>query len=154
AVIEMLPELKRLNWQLLCLCGPNKQAAVHEAVEASGVDAVVLEHCSDMGAAYAAADFMLSRGGASTLAEIWLNQTPTMVMPYMHKDRQQQLNAEQLAPGVEIFDGGEESRRRLCALLANANMREQMSQSLRESLVGDGRKIACDTLEEIVGEKA
>ncbi len=33
-------------------------------------------------------------------------------------------------------------------------MREQMSQSLRESLVGDGRKIACDTLEEIVGEKA
>jgi UDP-N-acetylglucosamine--N-acetylmuramyl-(pentapeptide) pyrophosphoryl-undecaprenol N-acetylglucosamine transferase len=154
AVIEMLPELKRLNWQLLCLCGPNKQAAVHEAVEASGVDAVVLEHCSDMGAAYAAADFMLSRGGASTLAEIWLNQTPTMVMPYMHKDRQQQLNAEQLAPGVQIFDGGEESRRRLCALLANANMREQMSQSLRESLVGDGRKIACDTLEEIVGEKA
>jgi hypothetical protein len=25
---------------------------------------------------------------------------------------------------------------------------------LNDSLVGDGRKIACDTLEEIVGEKA
>jgi UDP-N-acetylglucosamine:LPS N-acetylglucosamine transferase len=88
------------------------------------------------------------------LAEIWLNQTPTMVMPYMHKDRQQQLNAEQLAPGVQIFDGGEDSRSRLYELLANINLREKMSQSLRESLVGDGRKIACDTLEEIVGEKA
>jgi UDP-N-acetylglucosamine--N-acetylmuramyl-(pentapeptide) pyrophosphoryl-undecaprenol N-acetylglucosamine transferase len=153
-VIEMLPELKRLGWQLLCLCGANNSQPVQQAVDGSGVNAVVLEHCSEMGAAYATADFMLSRGGASTLAEVWLTQTPTMVMPYLHKDRQQRLNAEQLAPGVQIFDGSADGRRQLIELLASDELREKMRMSLHHSLVGDGREIACDTLEEIVAQKA
>jgi len=153
-VIEMLPELKRLGWQLLCLCGANNSQPVQQAVDGSGVNALVLEHCSEMGAAYATADFMLSRGGASTLAEVWLTQTPTMVMPYLHKDRQQQLNAEQLAPGVQIFDGSADARRQLIELLASDELREKMRMSLHHSLVGDGREIACDTLEEIVAQKA
>ncbi|MFT7516545.1 MAG: UDP-N-acetylglucosamine--N-acetylmuramyl-(pentapeptide) pyrophosphoryl-undecaprenol N-acetylglucosamine transferase [Myxococcota bacterium] len=148
-VASMLPQLHAAEWQLLCLTGASKKQAVQEAVDACGINGVVLEHCSDMGSAYACADFMLSRGGASTLAEVWTHHLPTMVMPYMHKDRQQQLNAEQLSPGVRIFDGSQASQYQLFEILANPSERAAMREALMASYTSNGQQIACDYLEEI-----
>jgi UDP-N-acetylglucosamine--N-acetylmuramyl-(pentapeptide) pyrophosphoryl-undecaprenol N-acetylglucosamine transferase len=153
-VLKMLPEIVDAGWQLLALTGANKSAELRRAVENCGASAAVLEHCADMGAAYACADFMLSRGGASTLAEVWLNTTPTMVMPYLHKDMQQHLNAELLSPGVQLFDGSELSRKQLLHNLNDSEAREAMRSALSNKPVADGKKIACDTLEEIAARKS
>lgn len=78
-----------------------------------------------------------------------MHHLPTMVMPYMHKDRQQQLNAEQLAPGVKIFDGSQASQDELFEILSDESERSKMRNALIASYVSDGQKIACDCLEEI-----
>ncbi|MBC8369399.1 MAG: UDP-N-acetylglucosamine--N-acetylmuramyl-(pentapeptide) pyrophosphoryl-undecaprenol N-acetylglucosamine transferase [Planctomycetes bacterium] len=153
-VLDMLPQIQKSGWQLLCLTGTGKHHALQQAVDDLGVAATILENCNDMGSAYACADLMLSRGGASTLAEVWLNQLPTLVMPYKHHDMQQQRNAEQLSPGVLLFDGSHASRTELLDIMACDQRRSDMRMALAESLVGDGTQIACDCLEEIGGRKS
>lgn len=153
AAQSLLPELRQRGWQLLLLCGPGKASAFAEDLAG---DCVVLEHCSEMGLAYTAADFVLSRGGASTLGELWLRALPAMILPYpYHKDRQQEWNARALAPGVcchEHWD--EQARSVLLACLEDSARRADMAESLRQAGPLDGRAKAVQLLEEISGVNA
>lgn len=54
-----------------------------------------LEYIHEMGAAYAAADLVVSRAGATTLAEITANSKPSILIPYPYAtDNHQRKNAE------------------------------------------------------------
>ena len=56
------------------------------------------EYCDRMDLAFAAADVVLCRAGASTVAEVTATGTPAVFMPYpWHGDRHQRLNAAELA---------------------------------------------------------
>jgi UDP-N-acetylglucosamine--N-acetylmuramyl-(pentapeptide) pyrophosphoryl-undecaprenol N-acetylglucosamine transferase len=162
AAAALLPELRARGWQLLALTGAGRVAEVLDEVEdfddvdevPEGVpsDLVVRGHCDAMGAAYAAADFVLSRGGASTLGELWVTRVPGMVLPYPHhKDRQQERNARALEPGLLCrprFD--EEAREQLLACLDDAARRAEMAASLAAAGPADGRAAAVAAVEEIV----
>jgi len=68
----------------------------------------MLEYINDVPGALAAADLVLCRGGASTLAEIGALRTPAWVVPYPHHpDKHQERNARQLGEGVRIVDESE-----------------------------------------------
>lgn len=92
AIIALSYELKGFadKWQLLWFCGPGKA----QEVDFGDMHAVVSEYCDRMDFAYAVADCVLCRSGASTVAELAITGTPSVLMPYPHhSDRQQWFNA-------------------------------------------------------------
>lgn len=74
--------LKGLGVQVLHLAGKGKAEATAAAHRDAGVDAVVREYCEDMAAAYGAADLVVCRSGASTLAELAAQRAPAVLVPY------------------------------------------------------------------------
>lgn len=86
------------QWQLLHLSGAADEDEVRRAYAAAGVPAVVRAFTSEMAAALAAADLVISRAGASTLAELTVLGKPSILLPYpFHRDRHQHANARVLA---------------------------------------------------------
>ncbi len=82
------------QWQLLHLTGGKLEFS---AERFAPTHTVALEFCRSMHLAYAAADAVLSRGGASTLAELVDRGLPAAVMPYPHhRDQQQMRNGQAL----------------------------------------------------------
>jgi UDP-N-acetylglucosamine--N-acetylmuramyl-(pentapeptide) pyrophosphoryl-undecaprenol N-acetylglucosamine transferase len=83
------------RWQLLHVTGPAKAA---QPPAQAGMFVRRMEYCQRMDLAYAAADLVLCRGGAVTVAELSALGKPAVIMPYpYHADQQQKLNASQLA---------------------------------------------------------
>lgn len=101
------------EWQLLHLTGETDAASVRQAYASAGVPATVLAFTHDMALALASADLVVSRAGASTLAELTALGKPSILMPYpFHRDRHQHANAGELvAAGAAVLvedqkDGG------------------------------------------------
>ena len=72
-ITQALPDLsaeKRSNWQIIHLTGASDEATVKEAYATYGVKAFVAAFVTEMDAAYALADVVLARAGASTIAEL------------------------------------------------------------------------------------
>ncbi|MEK6798453.1 MAG: UDP-N-acetylglucosamine--N-acetylmuramyl-(pentapeptide) pyrophosphoryl-undecaprenol N-acetylglucosamine transferase [Planctomycetota bacterium] len=86
------------QWQVLHLTGEAEFARVRDAYTVKGVGARVVAYTEQMAEAMAAADLVLSRAGASTLAEITAVGRASILMPYpYHRDAHQLANAECLA---------------------------------------------------------
>jgi len=101
AMIAVAPALaaRRPPLQVVHLAGRHKLREVRHAYEAAGIRAVVAELLEDMPAAYAAADLVVSRAGATSLAELAAAALPSVLVPYPHAtDDHQTYNA---APYVE-----------------------------------------------------
>ena len=86
AVNAALPRaLKTLpGAQVLHLAGRGKAEAAAAAYRESGVRADVREYLEDMASAYGAADLVVCRSGASTLAELAAQRAPAVLVPYPH----------------------------------------------------------------------
>lgn len=85
------------DWQLLHLTGPADEAAVSAAYAAAGAPARIVSFTHEMSLALAAADLVVSRAGASTLAELTALGRPSILLPYpYHRDRHQHANAQVL----------------------------------------------------------
>lgn len=82
------------RWQVLHIAGPGKSASIKAAYRAAGVGCAVMDFCDRMGDVYAAADLLIGRGGANTVAELAATGTPGVIMPYpFHADDHQVHNA-------------------------------------------------------------
>lgn len=86
------------GWQILHLAGPDMVDALDRTYSDSGIPAVVRPFLERMGDAWGAADLAITRGGASSIAEVAASRTPAIVIPYpWHADQHQAKNAETLA---------------------------------------------------------
>ena len=84
-----------LDFQVLHCAGSRDAARTREAYRGLDVKAQVVDFLPDIGRAYAVADLVLSRAGASTVAECLALGLPAVFVPYpWHKDNQQLLNAQ------------------------------------------------------------
>ena len=95
AIADDLDELAD-DWQILHICGHGKLDET--AGKVSRIRYVVMEYCHQISHAYAVSDLVLARAGASTIGELAAVGLPAVLMPYpYHSDRQQYLNAEEMA---------------------------------------------------------
>ncbi|SMS00235.1 UDP-N-acetylglucosamine--N-acetylmuramyl-(pentapeptide) pyrophosphoryl-undecaprenol N-acetylglucosamine transferase [Vibrio mangrovi] len=77
--------------------GKGNQSAVDELYRQQGIENVrVTEFIDDVAEAYEWADLLICRSGALTVSEISAVGVGAIFVPFMHKDRQQALNADHL----------------------------------------------------------
>lgn len=101
AVIAAWPQLEDLaTLTVVHVAGKAEAASVREAVKAAGIDAAryhVFDYIEDMGGAMAAADLILGRAGATSIAEITAIGRAAVLVPYPYAtDDHQTLNARAL----------------------------------------------------------
>jgi len=70
--------------QVLHLAGKGKSEETLNAYKTAGITAKVLDYLDDMASAYAAADVVVCRSGASTLAELVAQRKTAVLVPYPH----------------------------------------------------------------------
>ncbi len=84
AVAAALPHLTRLRdrIQIIHATGERDRTALEEAYHAWKGEARVFPFIQDMASAYAAADLVVSRAGATTIAELTALGKPSVLIPY------------------------------------------------------------------------
>ena len=101
-IVSYLSAEERSQWQVLHITGMADADRVKEAYARWGLQAYVAPYLVDMGAAYAQADLVLGRAGASTVAELARSGTPAILIPYPYAGGHQSANAR----AVESAGGG------------------------------------------------
>jgi UDP-N-acetylglucosamine--N-acetylmuramyl-(pentapeptide) pyrophosphoryl-undecaprenol N-acetylglucosamine transferase len=98
AVVDALGRLDREDLQVLLLTGPAHAEAVRTALPTSGACRVrVLGFLERMELAYAVADLVVARSGATTVAELAVCGVPSILVPYPYATgRHQEANARAL----------------------------------------------------------
>ena len=149
AMIRLAGELDWTGWQVLHLAGQTDAGGVAEAYAAltgasakSVLRARVLPFTNRMAEAMAACDLIVSRAGASTLAEIQAVGKPSILLPYpYHRDQHQRYNAMVLVEaGAAVLlddarDAADNARRLrpvLAELMKDDRRRQVMGQAARE----------------------
>jgi UDP-N-acetylglucosamine--N-acetylmuramyl-(pentapeptide) pyrophosphoryl-undecaprenol N-acetylglucosamine transferase len=99
AMKDAAPALRSAeNLQVLHQTGEKDVEEVKAGYRAAGVKAVVLPYIDDMAGAYAAADLVVSRSGATTVAELAVCGKRAVLIPYpFAADNHQEHNARSLA---------------------------------------------------------
>ncbi len=81
--------------QLIHQTGPTDQELVAQCYQRLGIEAVVVPFIRDMAQVYSRADLVVSRAGATTLAELAVMGLPTLLIPYPYAaDNHQVTNGE------------------------------------------------------------
>jgi UDP-N-acetylglucosamine--N-acetylmuramyl-(pentapeptide) pyrophosphoryl-undecaprenol N-acetylglucosamine transferase len=85
------------NYEVRHQAGKGNAQTVNDAYQESGVRHVaVSEFIDDVAEAYEWADLIVCRSGALTVSEVSAVGLAAIFVPFMHKDRQQALNADHL----------------------------------------------------------
>jgi UDP-N-acetylglucosamine--N-acetylmuramyl-(pentapeptide) pyrophosphoryl-undecaprenol N-acetylglucosamine transferase len=137
AMIRGLPAMREEvnHIQILHLSGEAHQKSVQKGYEGSGFHAVVLGFCDEMEAVYAAADLVVARSGAGTLAELAACGLPAILVPFPaaaadHQMANAHAYGDQGAAEViaEKYLIGTELGQRIVRLLGDSSRRSRMSQ--------------------------
>jgi UDP-N-acetylglucosamine--N-acetylmuramyl-(pentapeptide) pyrophosphoryl-undecaprenol N-acetylglucosamine transferase len=85
------------DWQIIHLAGIAHFDAVRTFYKQARINHRVLDYFDDMPNLLAAADLVIGRAGAMSVAEFAASQTPAICLPFpYHRDRHQNLNARYL----------------------------------------------------------
>ena len=122
-VVALLPRLAQLvpRLQLFHLTGANDSEKITAACAAGQIKAVVRPFFGEMHLALGAADAVISRAGASSLAEIAALRVPAVLVPYpAATDNHQFYNARafQQAGAARLVEAGQADPAKVAASLA------------------------------------
>ena len=127
-----------LGFEVIHQTGVTDEEWVRKAYGDKGVVAEVSAFIDNMSAAYARADFVVSRAGATTLAELAVTGKPVVFIPYPYAaDNHQVANAQFLVEGgaAWMFQENEltapKLQKQIEALLNDAELLEQMGKKMR-----------------------
>lgn len=129
------------DWQIVHLAGRNNPEQVTSMYEEAKIKHSVLGYYDEMPDLLAAADLVVGRSGAVSVAEFAVAGVPSICIPYPHhKDRQQYLNAQKLVeagaacivedlPDKKTF--AENLWKELETLMKDSQKRNQMANSCK-----------------------
>ncbi|HSI09573.1 MAG TPA: UDP-N-acetylglucosamine--N-acetylmuramyl-(pentapeptide) pyrophosphoryl-undecaprenol N-acetylglucosamine transferase [Rariglobus sp.] len=157
-----LPQLAHDGIQLYCVTGLGKGIPEVLTLGDSNrgkITAVFSPFCDQVAALLSAADLVIGRAGAGSIAEIIRCETPAVVLPYPHAaDDHQRANAEWFskeAGGIVIDQTKlEELSREVFALLRDDGRRQRMSAQLRSFDHEATLSFILDDLEKLTSAKA
>lgn len=96
AIVDAVGRI-RSDAQLVLITGPAHAATIDAALRSSRLTVRVLPFVERMDLAYAVADLLVARAGASTVAEVSVCGVPSLLIPYPHATRRhQEANARAL----------------------------------------------------------
>lgn len=136
--LTLLKPEERRRWQFLHVTGPADEGRAREGYAAAQVRAWTGAYLPDMELAYAQADLVVARAGASTIAELARCGLPALLIPYPHAGAHQRANAQmaEAAGGAVLLEEFAASPARLLAtlrlILSDARLRTQMSRQMRQ----------------------
>lgn len=151
AVELQVQQLLKAGIQLIWQTGKgNAKAASELASEHKEIWAN--EFITEMQYAYAAADIILARAGAMTVAEICIVQKPVVFVPYPHAAEDHQTanalqlvnkNAALMVPDVEAKNRVVET---VIELAANEPLRREMSQNLKKLAIANADELIANEI--------
>lgn len=155
AVIEALPALlEDPGVQVVHLSGALDYGHLLAAAERAGAPSTyhLIEHLPNAGLALAAADLVVTRAGAGSLAEICLHGAPMIVVPYPFAGGHQRLNAEPLQEmgAAAIVEDERFDAERLIGLAREILDDEQRRQQMREAALSAARPRAAAEVAKVV----
>lgn len=150
---------QRGRYRIVHQCGSAEAAELARDFEGSGVDGQVVPFIGDVPGAFAEADLVVSRAGASAVAELAAAGKPSVLAPYpFSADDHQRKNAEAfvragaavLAPDAEL--SGERLFREIERAAGDPQGLERMGAAARRLARPGAARRAAEVLEEIAGE--
>lgn len=149
--LNHLPDLKE-NIQFLHQTGEKDYENIRDAYRKAGVKGTVAPFIYQMAEAYAAADIVVSRAGATTLAEITALGKPAVLIPFpfaaAHHQEFNALKLKEMGAAMMISESrlsGETLAGAIRQLYQNARQRSDMTTASR----GLGRPDACSKVIDI-----
>ncbi len=148
----LLPAAQKARLRVIHQTGVEREAGVAEAYKKSGVEALAEPFIKEMAEVYAQADFVVSRAGATTLAELSVAGKPAILIPYPYAaDNHQKKNAECYVQGkgallhVQEQLTPEKLAIEIERLLVDAKLRDEMSSAMKKLSSPDAaeRIVAC-----------
>jgi UDP-N-acetylglucosamine--N-acetylmuramyl-(pentapeptide) pyrophosphoryl-undecaprenol N-acetylglucosamine transferase len=156
AVMESLPLLASRRWRFIHQAGEREAGAVQKAYEKAHISAQVCTFIDDMPGAFAAADLVISRAGASTLGELLAAGKAALLVPFPGATDQHQLeNARALenAGAARVIEQSSLTPERLVAeidsLTSAPERLKAMEQKARSMAVPDAAARIADLIEEL-----
>jgi UDP-N-acetylglucosamine--N-acetylmuramyl-(pentapeptide) pyrophosphoryl-undecaprenol N-acetylglucosamine transferase len=136
--------------------GKGNAAALLDAFRDSGLQGQVVEFIQDMPAAFAEADIIVCRSGASTVSELAAAGRASILVPFPYAaDDHQQRNAEAMARAgaAKVVRDNELSGRRLfeevMSLARNRTALEAMAEAARKLAKPNAARRAAEVLEQV-----
>ncbi len=142
--------------QILHLAGEAHVEKVRRAYEGSGFHAVVMGFCDEMEAVYAAAELVVARSGAGTLAELAACEVPAILVPFPAAAGDHQMaNARAYSRDgaaevvAEKYLIGTELGQRIARLLADPSRCERMKHWAK----GQQKPQAAEKIAEVISRE-
>ncbi len=162
AVLEALPAWReRSDLQVVHAVGADKYGETASRVKGRETDPLIYRpfpYIERMDLLYAAADLVVCRAGASTIAELAEAGRPSILVPYPYATAgHQDANAAVLASigaAVVVPDremGGERLRAEVEALFADDSRLARMSEAARRAAMPDAAERLADVVMEVAG---
>lgn len=162
AVMDSLPYLSEMKelLQFLHQTGDSDYEHVREAYRKYSMTGTVAPFIYQMPEAYAVADLIISRAGATTLAEITALGKAAILIPYPHAaQRHQEFNAKKLhdmgaaimIPERELT--GERLAREIKRLLKDESLRKDLEKNSRAFGRPDATGAVVDLIETMIDKK-
>lgn len=127
--------------------------AAQTAYAEAQIDADCRAFISDMAAEYTKADIIISRAGATTIAELGIAGVPTVLIPYPYAaNNHQELNAEEMvgAGAARMLlqgDGASEKLAEILKELQTDSVREKMATAMRSFARPDAAREIVDWIQ-------
>jgi UDP-N-acetylglucosamine--N-acetylmuramyl-(pentapeptide) pyrophosphoryl-undecaprenol N-acetylglucosamine transferase len=154
AIMRSLDRLAAAEIQVIHLAGPSGLEAVEAAYREHRVTAHVAAFCHDMAMAYAAADLVVARAGASTLTELSYLGLPSVLVPFPYAaDDHQTRNGEVAARAgaAELVPEGELEGARLgemvVGLMGDKERLGRMAEASASLSTRDAAGLICEEIE-------
>lgn len=162
-ILKALPTWKSMPWHLIHLTGRDHVEEVQKnaknLLEGAEIHYLCIGYLDEIALAYAAADLVICRAGATTLAEVTVRGLPAVVVPYpfaaeAHQERNARwLESQGAAVMIRDEDLGRDLSGTVLRLMGDEETLSRMRENSRKLGKADALEGILRIIEELIAEQ-